>query len=746
MKREEVFAYTAGCYNGEPASCTYACPFRLDLRSFLKKAGRGRWSAAAKELQTALPFPAVINALCPRPCEGACQRHTVLGEEPVSIGLIERACLAAGVKQERAAYKLPPLEQKTAVVGAGPAGLACALYLGRKRYPVTVFEKGSGWGGALRDHPDFAAFDAEFARRFADLDVTFRYGTEVTDLAELAEFDAVFVATGREGAHFGLLESWEPELGVTSEPKIFLGGGLTGLTPIEGMAHASAVSRAMESYLQSGSPAHAAEDWDRSKCTRYAPHRDVPPAPHVVPSGAEYTPEEAQAEAGRCMQCDCEACMDACELLQRYKKKPPRIAVDVAQDGQTRNSVSSACITRQTWSCSQCGRCASRCAEGVDVCGLFELSRKDRVASGAYPPAFHGYRLQEMAHAAGPASLVRPAPGQEGCAYAFFPGCRLGGANPEYVTRAYAALAEKTGSAGVMLNCCGVPALWAGEEALFTAHMDRLRRDWEAIGKPTLVYACASCRRVLARFLPEIPLVSLYELLEPAGAGETPWAEAALFDPCAAAGMGELKEAVRTLAAGRGVSLSDYDSDGKCCGFGGHMELANPALHDEITANRCAETELPFLVYCVNCAEQFRAQGKDCAHILDLVFGLERGGTPTLEEKKENNLRAKRVLLKEHWGEDFTPEAKPWDALRTEVDPAAQEKMERALIPLSDVKEAVWRSEETGEGFENEAGEVVCRVVGSYLTCWVRYRREGESFQIFDVYSHRMHIREDGEG
>ena len=62
------------------------------------------------------------------------------------------------------------------------------------------------------------------------------------------------------------------------------------------------------------------------------------------------------------------------------------------------------------------------------------------------------------------------------------------------------------------------------------------------------------------------------------------------------------------------------------------------------------------------------------------------------------------------------------------------------------MKEAVWRSEETGEGFENEAGEVVCRVVGSYLTCWVRYRREGEVFKIFDVYSHRMHIREDGEG
>ena len=75
--------------------------------------------------------------------------------------------------------------------------------------------------------------------------------------------------------------------------------------------------------------------------------------------------------------------------------------------------------------------------------------------------------------------------------------------------------------------------------------------------------------------------------------------------------------------------------------------------------------------------------------------------------------------------------------------PAAREKMERLLIPLSDVRETIWRSEEAGEGFQNEAGEVVCRMVGSYLTCWVRYTRDGEIFRVSDVYAHRMHIRED---
>ncbi len=743
MKREEVFAFTAGCYSGEPASCTFACPFRLDLRSFLKKAGRGRWSAAAKELAMALPFPVVVNALCPRPCEGACQRETVLGEEPVAIGMIESACLRAEVKKERAAYTLPPLAQRAAVIGAGPVGLACALYLGRKRYQVTVFEREGGWGGSLRNHTEFEAFDRDFTQRFSDTGADFRFHTEIRDLKALEEYDVVFLATGADGADFGLLKDWSAELGSTADPRVFLSGALAGLSAIEGMAHAAVVAKAMESFLQSGSPEYAREDWDRTKCTRYVPHRGEPPSPHVVPAGETYTPEEAQAEAGRCMQCDCEACMGACELLQKYKKKPPRIAVDVAQDGQTRNSVSSACITRQTWSCSQCGRCGTLCGEGVDLCGLFALSRKDRVAGGAYPPAFHGYRLAEMAHAAGEGSLLRPAPGEERCSYAFFPGCRLGGANPEYVTRSYAWLREKTGSAGLILNCCGIPALWAGEEKRFLDHIERLRADWEAIGRPTLVYACASCRKTLERFLPEIPLISLYELLEPSGMANA-W-EAAVFDPCAAAGMAEVREAVRRLALGCGAVLSDYDSSGKCCGFGGHMELANPALYDEITASRCAESELPFLVYCVNCREVFQVHGKPCAHILDLVFGLEQRGVLTLEEKKENILRVKGMLLQEHWGETFVPQASPWDTLKVETAPAALKKMERLLIPLSDVKETIWRNEESGEGFQNDAGEVVCRTVGNYLTCWVRYTREGETYRVSDVYAHRMHIREDGE-
>ena len=64
MELKDATAYTAGCFHGEAASCSYVCPFGLDVRSFLEKAGKGRWSAAYKLLRDALVFPKVANALC----------------------------------------------------------------------------------------------------------------------------------------------------------------------------------------------------------------------------------------------------------------------------------------------------------------------------------------------------------------------------------------------------------------------------------------------------------------------------------------------------------------------------------------------------------------------------------------------------------------------------------------------------------------------------------------------------------
>lgn len=758
MQREEAFAFTEKCINGEPATCIAACPFHLDIKAFLKKAAKGRIGAAAQELSKSLPFPVLISELCQHPCQEKCQRKTVLGEEPIDIRLVERSCANLNENKERKTHTLEPLSQQIAVVGAGPAGLSCALHLSRKRFPVTVFDKNDGWGGSLRSHQRFSAFEAEWSQKFASADVTFCFEKEITALSELDAFDMIFLATGKEGEDFGLREGLDLSLGTTVQPKVFMGGEMTGASLIDGIAQTLDISKAMESWIQTGNASYASVTWEKTGCSRDVPHPDEPASAHVIPQGGLYTKEELQQEASRCMQCDCEECVKDCDLLTKFKKKPPRIAIDVAQDGMTRNSVSTACITRQTWSCNQCGHCAQVCEEHVDIGGLFALSRKDRVKSNLYPPAFHGYWMREMQEAVSAGALLRPAPGDlKETQYLFFPGCRLGGVNPEYILQSYQAILSMKMAAGIWLGCCGIPALWAGEEDAFVSHIEKMREAWEGIGSPVIVYACASCRRTFSRFLPEVPLISLYELLaqglseetiRTAGTKEDPNVKQIkydVFDPCAAYGMGEVKDAVRELAVRTGNVMTDYDSSGKCCGYGGHIQLANPDFYDEVALRRCSESDETFLTYCVNCMEVFASHGKDVRHILDLVFCLDhdRKKTTTLEEKRENNLLVKKRILETYWKESFTNEKPPWDALAVEVPQQVESDMERLLIPLGDVKRTIYVNEEAGEGFENQFGDVLCRMVCDYITCWVKYRKEADQYHLLEVYAHRMQIRED---
>ena len=128
MLPEEATGITERCFNAEPASCSFACPFRLDLRSFLDKAANGKWAGAYKLLRSALTFPAVVAALCPHPCEEACQRRD-LGDEPIAVNALEQAALRCVKTRKAESYAIPPKTEKIAVVGAGMAGLAFALLM-----------------------------------------------------------------------------------------------------------------------------------------------------------------------------------------------------------------------------------------------------------------------------------------------------------------------------------------------------------------------------------------------------------------------------------------------------------------------------------------------------------------------------------------------------------------------------------------------------------------------------------------
>jgi Fe-S oxidoreductase len=742
MKIEDSTAYTAKCFHGDPASCTYACPFRMDIRAFLEKASKGRWLQAYKTLRNATVFPVIISVLCDQPCRAHCQR-ALLGDEPIALRDLEVASIRYAKNRKPESYVIPPKEKRIAIVGAGVAGLSCALNLAQKKFPITVFEKENAWGGSLRSHPRFAEFDADIALQFSTVKADFRYGTEIKLLDELAEFDAVYIATGAGGNSFGLLQSWEEDLFTTSIPKVFMGGELCGVTLLEGIAQGIRASLTMEVFLQIGKAQHTYGHSDKNYCDRYLEHDGAVSVPRVEASSPEgYTEEEAKAEAARCLQCDCAKCMVACEMLKKFRKNPHKIAVEVFNDMGVNPPFSVHTLTREVYSCNICGYCKSICPESVDIGALLQFARTARMNAGAHPAALHDFWMREMDFAANEGFFASAARGKSTCDYAFYPGCQLGASNPAHVLKSYEFLLGKF-DAGILLGCCGAPAYWAGDEARLRANIEKIKRSWTDIGKPTLVFACATCENLFGLFLPEIKRVSLYELLGAADEiqPERIFAEAAVFDPCAARDDKAMQLGIRKLAAKAGVAIEELREQNRCCGYGGLMRVANPSLYDEITQNRAEASAKPYVVYCANCKEVFASRGKECAHILDMVYGLKpEPGVPSLEDKRKNSLTVKKELMKRIRDIDFEPEIHEWDSLTLKMSDEILQSMNKKLISSADLKEAIWLAEKSGDSFFDEQdGMRLCSMVKPAIIYWVQYKETGPgAYEIFSAYYHRM--------
>lgn len=118
---------------------------------------------------------------------------------------LEAACFLGTKKKAPQAYRLPARMENIAVIGGGLSGLICALRLAIRKYNVTVYESAEYWGGSLRAHPAWERMQAEIAAQMALEKIDFVYGYE---RLEIPEADAVYVATGANGADFGLLASW----------------------------------------------------------------------------------------------------------------------------------------------------------------------------------------------------------------------------------------------------------------------------------------------------------------------------------------------------------------------------------------------------------------------------------------------------------------------------------------------------------------------------------------------------------
>jgi len=182
--------------------CRVACPAGVNAQGYVALISQGKFKEALEVLRRTMPFAGVCGRVCTHPCESECERGKV--DEPVSIRSLKRfmSDYEMSVGREKATPIERTKEDKVAVIGSGPAGLACAYDLIREGYPVTVFEAAPKAGGMMRyGIPDYRlpekVLDNEISY-IQELGVEIKTNRPVKDLKDIFEqgYEAIFLATG----------------------------------------------------------------------------------------------------------------------------------------------------------------------------------------------------------------------------------------------------------------------------------------------------------------------------------------------------------------------------------------------------------------------------------------------------------------------------------------------------------------------------------------------------------------------